>query len=212
MRRHEINLICESSKLKNSRIYKEEDIDRQYPNNQDDKNRCKRLRLMVDESPIQLPHTKNMLTSSNPANIKRRRDTVEKNLDEMFSSDQENDLDINDLNKKKARIDNEDKELKDNVPASSPILEPFYGFQENETNKCQHMNNANNDQSNLKTVSASIEHLKPSLIQVDSNGNTFGMSSVFASPISDFSSDYEDDEILEASIMGNLQCKEADTR
>merc|ERR1719361_346371 len=38
------------------------------------------------------------------------------------------------------------------------------------------------------------------------------MSSVFASPISDFSSDYEDDEIMEASIMGNSQCKEADTR
>ena len=212
MRRHEVNLIFESPKFKNSRIYKEDECDRLYPMNQDEKNRYKRLRIMLNELPeMQMPNTKNIPASSSPANIKRRRDTVEKNLDEMFSSDQEDGLDVNGPKRKKTRIDN-DVEAQHNVHVSlSPILEPFYGFQENETSKSQQVNNSNKDQSNVNTVLASISHLKPSIIQVDSNGNTFGMSSVLASPISDFSSDYDDDDVSE-QLRRNPECKEEDTR
>ena len=167
---------------------------------------------MLNELPeMQMPNTKNIPASSSPANIQRRRDTVEKNLDEMFSSDQEDGLDVNGPKRKKTRIDN-DVEAQHNVHVSlSPILEPFYGFQENETSKSQQVNNSNKDQSNAKTVLASISHLKPSIIQVDSNGNTFGMSSVLASPISDFSSDYDDDDVSE-QLRRNPECKEEDTR
>jgi len=46
---------------------------------------------------------------------------------------------------------------------------------------------------------SNIPSFTSSFLQVNSNGNTFGMSSVLASPISDFNSDYDGEEVHETT-------------
>ena len=204
------------SKLRNNHVYKEDEIDNQYPANQNMQNRFKRLSLMSNHlTKNENSFAQNMPVSASSAIIKRRRDTIEKNLDEMFSSDQENDSDSNSNERKKARIEiNESKGI-DNLVLSSSIHEPFHGFQENETAISPQFDEATTQISEEKSASGRtvLSNLKAKLIQVDSNGNTFGMDSVLASPISDFNSDYDDDdEFLHPSLAEEIDNKPTDER
>ena len=169
-------------------------MDSQYPLNQDDQNRYKRLKLMLNHlSQTQISHIHKVSGSSHSGNVKRRRDTVEKNLDKMFNGDQENDSDTFNPKRTKTEIGNGTIEETKLIPAlSSSIQEPFHGFKENETGEETLVNdvslhNANKELKNGRTI---ISTLTPKLIHIDDKGNTFGMTSVYASPISDFNSDY----------------------
>jgi len=216
LRRHEVNLVTEPCKLKNKRIYTEEEMDCQYPLNQDDQNRYKRLKLMLNHLPqTQISHNiQNVPDSSPSGNVKRRRDTVEKNLDKMFNGDQENDSDIFKPKRTKREIGNDTIEETKLTPVlSSSIQEPFHGFQENETGEETLVNdvslhNANKELKHDRTI---ISNLSPKLIQIDVKGNTFGMTSVYASPISDFNSD-DDDGFSEPPTLEKISCTQADKR
>ena len=181
-----------------------------YPESEPVKNRYKRLKKLLD-APFEM-HQQNIIdrpgTAVTPAKVHRRRDTVEKNLDEMFSSDQEAEIETKAPERKKIKYDNHDEfsDKLDNSVTLSPIHEPFYGFQENET--CQNKYNKEVNTEIKSSISSlpclsDISQVSSSPLKVDANGNTFGMSSVFASPISDFSSDYED-EILELTSLRKM--------
>merc|ERR1712223_935132 len=216
LRRHEVDLVTEPWKLKNKRIYTEEEMDSQYPLNQDDQNRYKRLKFMLNHLPqTQISHNIHKVSgSSHSRTVKRRRDTVEKNLDKMFNGDQENDSDTFNPKRTKTEIGNGTIEETELFPAlSSSIQEPFHGFKENETGEETLVNdvslhNANKELKHGRTI---ISTLTPKLIHIDDKGNTFGMTSVYASPISDFNSDY-DDEFSEPSTMEKISCTQADKR
>ena len=178
-------------------------------------NRFKRLTLMSNHlTKNEKNYAQNMPVSANSAIIKRRRDTIEKNLDEMFSSDQENDSDSNRNERKRARIEIDESKGTDNLVPSSSIQEPFHGFQENETAVGPQFDEATTQNTEEKSASGRtvLSNLKTRLIQVDSNGNTFGMDSVLASPISDFNSDYDDDEFLHPSLIEEIDNKTTDER
>ena len=191
-------------------------MDCQYPLNQDDQNRYKRLKLMLNHLPqTQISHNIHNVPDSSPSgNVKRRRDTVEKNLDKMFNGDQENDSDIFNPKRTKREIGNDTIEETKLTPVlSSSIQEPFHGFQENETGEETLANdvslhNANKELKHDRTI---ISNLSPKLIQIDVKGNTFGMTSVYASPISDFNSD-DDDGFSEPPTLEKLSCTQADER
>ena len=191
-------------------------MDSQYPLNQDDQNRYKRLKLMLNHLPqTQISHNIHKVSgSSHSGNVKRRRDTVEKNLDKMFNGDQENDSDTFNPKRTKTEIGNGTIEETKLFPAlSSSIQEPFHGFKENETVEETLVNdvslhNANKELKHGRTI---ISTLTPKLIHIDDKGNTFGMTSVYASPISDFNSDY-DDEFSEPPTMEKISCTQADKR
>ena len=215
LRRHEVNIVTAPSKLRNNQVFKEIEIDEQYPANQDLKNRYKRLKLPLNNiAEIKASSGLHSFVSSCSAKIKRRRDTVEKNLDEMFSSDQENDSDNSNFERKKAKLEDEVIEKHEKSVPSSLIQEPFHGFQEIETKTNALVNDATIQNINEQTASSKtiFSNLWTKLIQVDSNGNTFGMGSVLASPISDFNSDYDDDEFLEPSVLKQLDHNQEDKR
>ena len=178
-------------------------------------NRFKRLTLMSNHLIKNgNNYAQNMPVSASSAIIKRRRDTIEKNLDEMFSSDQENDSDSNCNETKKARIEIDESKGIDNVAPSSSIHEPFHGFQENETAISPQFNETTTQKTEEKSASGRtvLSNLRAKLIQVDSNGNTFGMESVLASPISDFNSDYDDDEFYHSTLVEEIDNKPTDER
>ena len=178
------------------------------------KSRYKRLKLISVDDNLEkelksmedgLPFSSNLSEKEvNPAKIEKRRDTVEKNLDEMFSSDQETDLEMKEPRRKKQKTKDKSNENPDYINAPpSPILEPFYGFDEQKTSHEKIDSSGGYDRKfPMSQGSTNIEnHLKvsplpSSLLQVDLNGNTFGMTSVLASPISDFNSDIECDETI----------------
>merc|ERR1712223_2218727 len=174
LRRHEVNLVTEPWKLKNKRIYTEEEMDSQYPLNQDDQNRYKRLKFMLNHLPqTHISHNiLNVPDSSHSGNVKRRRDTVEKNLDKMFNGDQENESDAFNPKRTKTEIDNGAIEETGLIPAlSSSIQEPFYGFKENETGEETLVNDVSLHNANkLKHGRTFISTLSPKLIQIDDKG------------------------------------------
>ena len=211
MRRHEIEMVCEPSRVRNKRIYTEKEMDQQYPENESIKNRYKRLQKCLYLPKMQLYDSKEYISvrtdklesSQIPAKLKRRRDTVEKNLDEMFSSDQETDDKIKEPERKKQKINEGAKCHEDNDNNVTPLIpDPFYGFRENET--CLKKQNIDikylemENKGHFPTLSK-IPLFATSFLQVDSNGNTFGMSSVLASPISDFNSEYDGEEVCETT-------------
>ena len=178
-------------------------------------NRFKRLTLMSNHlTKNENSFAHNMPVSVSSAIIKRRRDTIEKNLDEMFSSDQENDSDSNCNERKKAKIEIDERKGINILAPSSSINEPFHGFQENETAISLPFDEATSKKTEEKSAPGRtvLSNLKAKLIQVDSNGNTFGMDSVLASPISDFNSDYDDDEFLHPSLAEEIDNKPTDER
>jgi hypothetical protein len=185
-------------------------MDQRYPEKECLKNRYKRLRTLPD-TPFEMQHqniTQHASFSVAPAKVIHRRDTVEKNLDEMFSSDPETELEMKEPKRKKLKNGDDEtcvKILDINVPLS-PTHEPFYGFQEDESCRNEPSKEVNTKIQSSKSIHSlsNISQINSSLLKVDSNGNTFGMSSVFASPISDFSSDYDDDEIQELPTLQNI--------
>ena len=161
-----------ASKLKSNHVYKEDEIDNQYPANQNMQNRFKRLTLMSNHlTKNENNYARNMPVSASSAIIKRRRDTIEKNLDEMFSSDQENDSDSNSNERKKARIEIDESKGTDNLVPSSSIQEPFHGFQETETAVSPQFDEATTQNTEEKSASGRtvLSNLKAKLIQVDSS-------------------------------------------
>ena len=186
-------------------------MDQLYPEKEFLKNRYKRLKTQPD-TPFETKHqniTHHTNFSVAPTKVIHRRDTVEKNLDEMFSSDPETELEMKEPKRKKVNNGGngtcaENLDIKIHL---SPTHEPFYGFKEDESCRNEPSNEVNakiqSSKSSIHTLS-NISEIYSSLFKVDSNGNTFGMSSVFASPISDFSSDYDDEGIQESTTMQNI--------
>ena len=186
-------------------------MDKIYPQNQSIQNRFKQImKTMGDPFQVSLhtPEDSNLPlvigknVSEDQAKISSRRDTVEKNLDEMFSSDQETDFEMKEpLRKKHKRNERElCNDSFENAKTPLHLLEPFHGFMENETiqTKCEMTSKPPVPICNSDLfVLPEIPSVSSNSLQVDSKGNTFGMSSVFASPISDFSSDYDDDDIAD---------------
>ena len=186
-------------------------MDKIYPQNQSIQNRFKQImKTMGDPFQVSLhtPEDSNLPlvigknVSEDQAKISSRRDTVEKNLDEMFSSDQETDFEMKEPIRK--HHNRNEKELCDdsfeNAKTPLHLLEPFHGFMENETiqTKCEMTSKPPVPICNSDLfVLPEIPSVSSNSLEVDSKGNTFGMSSVFASPISDFSSDYDDDDIAD---------------
>ena len=203
------------SKLRNNHVYKEDEIDNQYPANQNIQNRFKRLTLISNHlTKNENNYAQNMPVSASSGILKRRRDTIEKNMDEMFSSDQENDSDSNCNERKKAKTEIDERKGINILAPSSSINEPFHGFQENETAICLQFDEATIKKTEEKSAPGRtvLSNLKAKLIQVDSNGNTFGMDSVLASPISDFNSDYDDDEFNHSTLVEEIDNKPTDER
>ena len=196
-----------ASKLRNNHVYKEDEIDNQYPANQNIQNRFKRLTLISNHlTKNENNYAQNMPVSASSGILKRRRDTIEKNMDEMFSSDQENDSDSNCNERKKAKTEIDERKGINILAPSSSINEPFHGFQENETAISLQFDEATTKKTEEKSAPGRtiLSNLKAKLIQVDSNGNTFGMDSVLASPISDFNSDYDDDEFNHSTLVEEI--------
>ena len=204
-----MELIDKQSRIKDHRIYTETEMDKIYPKNESIQNRFKQI-MKTTGDPFQislytsedtnLPLAISKNVSEAQAKISGRRDTVEKNLDEMFSSDQETDVEMKEPIRKKHKRN--ETELCDdsfeNAKTPLHLLEPFHGFMENETIQTKSKMTSkppvpicNSD----PFVLPGIPSVSSNSLQVDAKGNTFGMSSVFASPISDFSSDYDDDDI-----------------
>ena len=183
-------------------------MDQLYPEKQFMKNRYKRLKTLTDtafETQFQnITQPANLPVA--PAKVIHRRDTVEKNLDEMFSSDTETELEMKEIKPEMLQNGNDEncRRIPDTNIPKSPTNEPFYGFQEDETCAKLPSKDTNTEICSNKVnlpILSNIPKLSSSLLQIDSNGNTFGMSSVLASPISDFNSDYESDEIHESTLM-----------
>ena len=186
-------------------------MDKIYPENESIQNRFKQIMKTIDDpfqASLYKPEDSNPLlaisknVSEARAKISSRRDTVEKNLDEMFSSDQETDFEMKEpLRKKHKRNERElCNDSFENAKTPLHLLEPFHGFMENETiqTKCEMTSKPPVPICNSDLfVLPEIPSVSSNSLQVDSKGNTFGMSSVFASPISDFSSDYDDDDIAD---------------
>jgi hypothetical protein len=183
-----------------------------------------RLFLTLDTLGMQLQKVEDGLSSSKDSRSPitsgklKRRDTIEKNLDEMFSSDQETELEMKEPKRKRQKhrdsvVSNEN--LGQKISPPSPIMEPFHGFQEHEANQIKlgaiAKGQTSKGETNLSNF-ASMPHLTTSLLQVDLNGNTFGMSSVLASPISDFNSDFDGDENHESSEKKRAPCIEEHNR
>ena len=208
LRRHEVELVYEPNKVRNKRIYTESEYDELHAPNEAGKPRCKRINLKTfhdtPEQKSQKPEARHFSHEQNDlnitsGNIKRRRDTIEKNLDEMFGTGQ---AAIEPPAKRNKKEQEESSHQKINVQMPpSPIMEPFYGFQEQESNQVGNVEAVETLTTNRKSNNIcppSIPSLSVNLPQVDLNGNTFGMSSVFASPISDFDSDFDCDDENEA--------------
>ena len=186
-------------------------MDQLYPAKQFMKNRYKRLKTLTDtafETQFQnITQLANLPVA--PAKVIHRRDTVEKNLDEMFSSDTETELEMKETKPERLHngYDETCRKITDTNIPKSPTNEPFYGFHEQESCRNELGNEVNTTirrkKSSINAMS-NISQIYSSLLKVDSNGNTFGMSSVFASPISDFSSDYDDDEIQGSAVLQNV--------
>jgi len=186
-------------------------MDKIYPENESIQNRFKQIMKTIGDpfqASLYKPEDSNPLlaisknVSEARAKISSRRDTVEKNLDEMFSSDQETDFEMKEpLRKKHKRNERElCNDSFENAKTPLHLLEPFHGFMENETiqTKCEMTSKPPVPICNSDLfVLPEIPSVSSNSLQVDSKGNTFGMSSVFASPISDFSSDYDDDDIAD---------------
>ena len=97
--------------MRNKRIYTEAEYDQMYPENEAVKSRYKRLKLksLDDILGMQIQKVEDGLSSSKDSQSPitsgklKRRDTIEKNLDEMFSSDQETELEMKEPKRKRQK-------------------------------------------------------------------------------------------------------------